>query len=111
MPQNHWLIPDNVQEDPPQSRARLSSTNLGLLLNAQLAAHGIGLLDFGGVCGGGWNTPGSAQKLPRHNGHFFNWYDLPTWQPLEPRFVSTVDSGNLAASLWTLKQSCLGLSQ
>ena len=48
--------------------------------------------------------------MPRYNGHFFNWYDIETFRPLEPRFISTVDSGNLAACLWTLKQSSLGLS-
>jgi cyclic beta-1,2-glucan synthetase len=52
----------------------------------------------------------SALQLPRRNGHFFKWYDIQTSRPLESRFISTVDSGNLAACLWTLKQSCLGLA-
>ncbi len=107
--QNHWLIPDNIQEDPPHVDSRLSSTNLGLLLNASLAAHELGYLTLGEYAAAAEHTLNTAKKLPRHNGHFFNWYDIPSRQPLEPRFVSTVDSGNLAASLWTLKQSCLGL--
>ncbi|HXW15457.1 MAG TPA: glucoamylase family protein, partial [Terriglobia bacterium] len=108
--ENHWLIPDNVQEDPPLVAARLSSTNLGLLLNAQLAAHEMGFLTLEEYAETVERTLASAEQLSRHNGHFFNWYDLQSSQPLEPRFISTVDSGNLAACLWTLKQACLGLS-
>ena len=47
---------------------------------------------------------------PKYRGHLFNWYDIPTLKPLEPRFVSTVDSGNLAAGLWTLKQAALAFA-
>src|SRR5579862_8801715 len=108
--ENHWLIPDNVQEDPPHVDSRLSCTNLGLLLNGTLAAHELGYLTLGEYAAAVERTLNTAIKLPRHNGHFFNWYDIPSRQPLEPRFVSTVDSGNLAASLWTLKQSCQGLA-
>jgi hypothetical protein len=107
--ENHWLIPDNVQEDPPLVAARLSSTNLGLLLNGQLAAYELGFSTLEEYAETVERTLASAEQLPRHNGHFFNWYDLQSSQPLEPRFISTVDSGNLAACLWTLKQSCLGL--
>jgi hypothetical protein len=108
--ENHWLIPDNVQEDPPLVASRLSSTNLGLLFNAHLAAHELGLLTLEEYAEAVERTLKSALQLPRHNGHFFNWYDIQTSHPLEPRFISTVDSGNLAACLWTLKQSCLGLA-
>ena len=108
--ENHWLIPDNVQEDPPIIAARLSSTNLGLLFNAQLAAHELGFLTLEEYAEAVERTLASAEQLPRYNGHFFNWYDIETFRPLEPRFISTVDSGNLAACLWTLKQSSLGLS-
>ena len=108
--ENRWLIPDNVQEDPPVVASRLSSTNLGLLLNAHLAAHELGYSTLGEYAEAVELTLNSAKRLPRHNGHFFNWYDIQTTQPLEPRYVSTVDSGNLVASLWTLKQSCLGLA-
>lgn len=108
--ENHWLIPDNVQENPPLVASRLSSTNLGLLLNARLAAHELGYSTLGEYAEAVERTLASARRLPRYNGHFLNWYDIETGQPLEPRYVSTVDSGNLAASLWTLKQSCLGLA-
>ena len=89
---------------------RLSSTNLGLLFNAHLAAHELGYLTLEEYAEGVERTLKSALQLPRHNGHFFNWYEIQTSHPLEPQFISTVDSGNLAACLWTLKQSCLGLA-
>jgi cyclic beta-1,2-glucan synthetase len=108
--ENRWLIPDNVQENPQIIAARLSSTNLGLLLNADLAAHELGYSTLEEYTETVERTLRSAEQLPRHKGHFFNWYDLQTFRPLEPLFVSTVDSGNLAACLWTLKHSCLGLT-
>jgi hypothetical protein len=108
--ENHWLIPDNVQEDPPLVASRLSPTNLGLLLNGQLAAHELGFLTLEEYAEAVERTLETAEQLPRYNGHFFNWYDIQTSRPLEPLFISTVDSGNLAACLWTLKQSSLGLS-
>ena len=107
---NHWLIPDNVQVNPPMIASRLSSTNLGILLNSHLAAHEMGFSTLGEYAESVERTLSSAKRLPRHNGHFYNWYDLDTHEPLHPRYVSTVDSGNMAASLWTLKQSCLGLA-
>lgn len=108
--ENHWLIPDNIQEDPPLVALRLSPTNLGLLLNGQLAALGLGYLTLAEYAFGVERTLNTVKLLPRHRGHFYNWYDIKTCQPLEPLFVSTVDSGNLAACLWTLKQSYLGLA-
>ena len=88
---------------------RISPTNLGLLLNARQAAHSMGyitLLEFVrlNIC-----TLSVAARLPKHRGHFFNWYDIQTLDPLAPLFISTVDSGNLAASLWAFKQGCLSL--
>jgi cyclic beta-1,2-glucan synthetase len=54
-------------------------------------------------------TLSATAVLAKHRGHFFNWYDTLTLEPLDPAVISTVDSGNLAASLWTLKQHCLSL--
>ena len=56
-------------------------------------------------------TLATVAKLPRFRGHLLNWYDTRTLEPLRPRFVSSVDSGNLVASLWTLQQGCLDLLQ
>src|SRR5690348_8846602 len=105
----HWLIPDRVQEEPPAVMNVLSPTNLGILLNARLAAHHLGYLTLTELIERTEQTINSAKRLSRFNGHFLNWYDLHTLNPLPPKFVSTVDSGNLAACLWTLKQACLGL--
>lgn len=107
---NHWLIPDNVQEDPPLIASRISPTNLGLLLNAYWAAYQMGCATLDEYVGMAGRTLGAVEQLPRFRGHFFNWYDIQTCQPLQPLFVSTVDSGNLAASLWILKQSCLSIA-
>jgi cyclic beta-1,2-glucan synthetase len=103
----NFLIPDNVQEEPAAIAHRISPTNLGLLLNARLAAYDLGYLTVHEFVSETADTLDILQRLPRHAGHFFNWYDTETLQPLDPLFVSTVDSGNLAASLWTLKQACL----
>ncbi|HVA00653.1 MAG TPA: glucoamylase family protein [Terriglobia bacterium] len=105
----NWLVPDRVQEMPSAVVGNLSPTNLGFLLNAPLAAHRLGYLTLAEFVEHTEKTIRSAKRLPRFKGHFFNWYDVHTLKPLSPLFISTVDSGNLAACLWTLKQACLGL--
>ena len=101
------LAPDNVQKDPPDVAQRISPTNLGLLLNAQLAGYQLGYLTLPEFVGEVARILETMKELRRYRGHFLNWYDTETLEPLEPRFVSTVDSGNLVCSLWTLKQGCL----
>ncbi len=97
------LIPDNFQEDPPQGVAhRTSPTNIGLALTATLAAWDFGYIGVDAVIARTSRTLATLQKLPRHRGHFFNWYDTRTLEPLLPLYVSTVDSGNLAGHLITL---------
>jgi cyclic beta-1,2-glucan synthetase len=107
--ESHWLIPDNVQQDPPMVASRTSPTNLGLQLTSQLAAHDLGYCTLGELTRSLQRIFDSMRKMPRHDGHFLNWYDTQTLDPLLPRFVSSVDSGNLAASLCALRQGCLGL--
>ena len=106
---NHWLIPDNVQEEPLKVAERISPTNLGFLLNARQAALECGYLTVSEFAAQTQRTVETCANLPRYFGHLLNWYDNLTLAPLEPRFVSSVDSGNLIASLWTLKQHCLEL--
>ena len=108
-PEVNWLIPDRVQEMPSAVVPVMSPTNLGILLNARLAAHHLGYLSLIEFVEQTEDTIRSAKQLPRFKGHFLNWYDTKTLKPLPPKFVSTVDSGNLAACLWTLKQACSGL--
>jgi cyclic beta-1,2-glucan glucanotransferase len=105
--EHHWLVPDNVQDDPPLTAHNISPTNLGLLLTSHLAAHDFGYLNLDEVTGGIQRILASMKLMPRHRGHFFNWYETCTLTPLTPRYVSSVDSGNLAASLSALRQGCL----
>jgi len=108
-PEHHWLVPDNVQLDPPLEAARISPTNLGILATAQLSAYDFGYVTLDELTLSLRRIFDSMEKMPRFHGHFFNWYDTRTLQALEPQYVSTVDSGNLAASLCTLRQGCHAL--
>ncbi|MCX6878137.1 MAG: cyclic beta 1-2 glucan synthetase [Verrucomicrobia bacterium] len=99
----NWLPPDNFQEIPePLVAARTSPTNMGLALLANLAARDFGYLAVGGLIQRTHDALATMQGLERHRGHFFNWYDTRTLQPLLPHYVSSVDSGNLAGHLLTL---------
>lgn len=110
-PEDNWLPPDHYQEVPRGLVAhRTSPTNVGLLLLSTLAAYDlgfIGLADLGWRLGYAFESLG---KLQRYRGHFFNWYDTRSLRPLPPQYVSTVDSGNLAACLVALRQGLLALS-
>ena len=103
-PLDNWLPPDNFQEYPaPAIASRTSPTNIGMALLADLAAY-----DFGYICAGEFlqrieNTLATMEKLERYRGHFYNWYDTRTLQPLHPKYGSSVDSGNLVGSLLTLQ--------
>jgi cyclic beta-1,2-glucan synthetase len=105
--EHNWLIPDNLQEDPPTIAARLSPTNLGFLLNARQAACEFGYLTVSEFAEQTLRTLATTSKLPKFRGQLLNWYDTRTLAPLTPMFVSSVDSGNLVASLWTLQQGSL----
>lgn len=104
--EHNWLIPDNVQEQPARIAARISPTNLGFLLNARQVACEFGYLTVPEFAEQTLRTLASVSALRKYRGHLFNWYDTRTLQPLPPLFVSSVDSGNLMASLWTLQQGC-----
>ncbi len=109
-PDDNWLPPDNVQENPAHVVAhRTSPTNMGLALLANLAARDFGFLGLGRLLERTANTLRTMQGMERHRGHFYNWYDTQTLQPLAPRYVSSVDSGNLAAHLLTLRAGLLAL--
>jgi cyclic beta-1,2-glucan synthetase len=105
--EHNWLIPDNIQEQPPAVAARLSPTNLGLLLNARQVAVELGYLTVPDLTVLTRHTLTTVSRLVKHRGHLLNWYDTRTLAPLTPQIVSSVDSGNLLASLWTLQQGCL----
>lgn len=110
-PDDHWLPPDNVQELPVARIAhRTSPTNMGMALLAHLAAHDFGYLGGGRLLERLQSMLDSMDGLERHQRHFYNWYDTLTLKPLPPLYVSTVDSGNLAGLLLTLKPGLLGLA-
>jgi len=102
-PGDHFLPPDNVQEAPATQVAhRTSPTNIGLALLSTLAAHDLGFIDAGELGDRLERMLAAIESLEQHAGHLLNWYDTETLAPLAPRYVSTVDSGNLAGSLLTL---------
>ena len=102
--EHHWLIPDNVQGGRHQSRA--SHFSHKPRLSTQLASGGLRIrLPYRtGVRTADTSTLTTISKLQRHRGHLLNWYDTRSLVPLAPAVVSSVDSGNLVASLWTLQQ-------
>ncbi|MCC7411116.1 MAG: cyclic beta 1-2 glucan synthetase [Gammaproteobacteria bacterium] len=103
-PEDNWLPPDNFQEYPaPAIASRTSPTNIGMSLLADLAAHDFAYISAGEFLQRVQNTLATMEKLERYRGHFYNWYDTRTLQPLRPQYVSSVDSGNLAGSLLTLQ--------
>jgi cellobiose phosphorylase len=110
-PDDHWLPPDNYQEYRVAAVAhRTSPTNIGLALLANLSAYDFGYIPAGQLVLRTANTLRTMEGLERHRGHFYNWYDTQTLQPLSPRYVSTVDSGNLAGHLLTLRAGLLALA-
>ena len=84
---------------------RTSPTNIGLGA-LTLAAFDLGYLTVDGFADRCLQTTTTVERLERYEGHLLNWYDTQTLAPLAPRYVSTVDSGNLLASLWVLEQGC-----
>jgi len=105
--EHNWLVPDNIQDKPPKIAASVSPTNVGLLLNARQAASELGYITVPELVELTQKTLGTVDRLPKYRGHLMNWYDTHTLQPKPPLFISSVDSGNLVASLWTLQQGCL----
>jgi len=109
-PDDHWLPPDNYQEYRVAALAhRTSPTNMGLALLANLSAYDFGYLPAGQLVERTAHTLHTMDGLERYRGHFYNWYDTQTLQPLPPLYVSTVDSGNLAGHLLTLRAGLLAL--
>ena len=109
-PDDHWLPPDHFQESPRGNVAHYTTpTNIGLFLISTLSAFDLGYMGLIELEIRLRSTFESIDKLEHYRGHLLNWYDLQTLTALPPRYVSTVDSGNLAACLITLKQGCLAM--
>ncbi len=106
-PENHALPPDNFQEKPtPVVAHRTSPTNLGLYLLSIIAAHDFGWIGTVAAIERLEATLGTMNGLERFRGHFYNWYDTRDLRPLDPKYISSVDSGNLAGHLIALGQAC-----
>ncbi|MEO5674229.1 MAG: glucoamylase family protein, partial [Chitinophagales bacterium] len=102
---DNWLPIDNLQQYPITIIAhRTSPTNIGLSLLANLSAIDFGYITIAQLLEKTTNTFKTLSKLERYEGHFYNWYDTQSLVPLQPRYISTVDSGNLAGHLLTLRQ-------
>jgi cyclic beta-1,2-glucan synthetase len=101
-PEDHFLPADNFQETPGRVAHRTSPTNMGMGLLATLAAHDLGLIGTGELVERVDATLTTMEGLELLEGHPFNWYDTQSLAPLPPRYVSTVDSGNLAGALMAL---------
>ncbi|MDD1728052.1 MAG: cyclic beta 1-2 glucan synthetase, partial [Methanospirillum sp.] len=103
--EDHHLPPDNYQEQPVEAVAhRTSPTDIGLSLLANLTAYDFGYIPAGEFVNRTHRTLTTMGKLKRFRGHFYNWYDTITLEPLLPRYISTVDSGNLVGDLLVLRQ-------
>ena len=109
-PEDNWLPPDNVQEFPVSVIAhRTSPTNMGIALLANLSAYDFGIISTGRLIERSAKALKSMEALERHRGHFFNWYDTRSLKPLPPLYISSVDSGNLAGHLRTVRSGLLAL--
>ncbi len=106
-PEDSMLPPDNFQEDPkPLVAHRTSPTNIGLYLLSVASAHEFGWLGLSDAVGKIETTLATIKRMEKCRGHLYNWYDTTSLQPLEPKYVSTVDSGNLAGHLVALSNCC-----
>jgi len=109
-PEEHWLPPDNYQEYRGAALAhRTSPTNMGFALLANLSAYDFGYIPAGQLIERTANALHTMAALERYQGHFYNWYDTQSLQPLLPLYISSVDSGNLAGHLLTLRPGLIAL--
>ena len=106
----NYLPPDNYQEDRKEQVVyRTSSTNIGLGLLAVVASYDLGFENLEDTINLLYKMVESITKLQKWNGHLYNWYNIKTLEPLMPKYVSTVDSGNFIGYLYTLKQFLISL--
>ncbi len=106
---DHFLPPDNVHLSDMRLARRTSPTNIGLKLLADMGARDLGHCGIQALLERLSATVASMGRIERYRGHFLNWYDTSTLESLTPRYVSTVDSGNLVGHLLVLRQGLLAL--
>ena len=106
--ENNWLPPDNHQVSPVAFTAnRTSPTNMGLYILSLISARDFGYVNSSIFLSSLELTLSTMQKLEQREGHYLNWYDTRTLEALAPKYISTVDSGNLAGYLLVGRQACL----
>lgn len=102
--ENNYLIPDNYQEDRKEKVVpRTSSTNIGLSLLAVISAYDLKYISLKKAVDLLSKIINTIESLTKWNGHLYNWYNIKTKEPLHPRYVSTVDSGNLIGYLYVTR--------
>jgi cyclic beta-1,2-glucan synthetase len=106
-PDDNHLPPDNLQLEPqPTIAHRTSPTNIGMYLLATCCAREFGWIGTDALLARITATLDSVDRMQKHQGHLFNWYDTQTLKPLPPDYVSSVDSGNFAGHLVAVAQAC-----
>ena len=110
--QSNFLPPDNYQEDrKPKLVMRTSPTNIGLALLSVMSAYDLKYENLEDTINLLYKMIESIQNLPKWNGHLYNWYNIETLEPLMPRYISSVDSGNFVGYLYVLKQFLNNLTE
>ncbi len=105
-PEGNWMAPDHFQESPGREVARRTSpTNLGMGLVAVVTAWDLGFVGTSRFITRVRSSVDGMHRLDRYRGHFYNWYDTVSCQPLNPQYISTVDSGNLAAGFLSTREA------
>ncbi len=106
-PEDNDLPPDNFQEEPqPKIAHRTSPSNVGLYLLSVVSARELGWITLSEASSRLELTLRTLGRMPRYEGHFYNWYDTQTLEVLAPPYVSSVDSGNLAGHLLAVASAC-----
>ncbi|MDU5118690.1 MAG: cyclic beta 1-2 glucan synthetase, partial [Clostridium botulinum] len=101
-----WLAPDNYQKEPYKGIAyRTSPTNMGMGITSNIVAYDLGFITLENLINRLENIVSSMNNLDKYEGHFYNWYDIKNGKPLNPRYISAVDSGNLVGYLWLTEES------
>ena len=107
-PEDHALPPDNYQEEPePVVAHRTSPTNIGMYLLSTVTARDMGWIGTRDMSERLEATLATVSQLERLHGHLYNWYDTRDLRPLEPAYLSSVDSGNFCGHLLALSNACL----
>ena len=110
--ENNDIPPDNFQADPvPLVAHRTSPTNIGVYLLSTVSARDFGWIGLAETIDRLEKTVATIDRMAKFRGHLFNWYDTRTLEPLMPRYVSAVDSGNLAGHLVCVSSACAEWAQ